>query len=457
MLNTMFYFSCNPENLKYVKDLSVSPGTVHSHFADVDQPEDIPENLRWRVCSELCPERLIELIMSYMERKEPQRISVTAFQLYLGIYPEREIKGAIDEVLGAARGTQHVISICTLRYLPSSFIMWDQVSSLNKHIAQRAQEEGLPLLNLHRSFLCRQGADWVTAAMCYQDFVTKEALGSVLSEIGVCRYRSRIVSFHGFFDQNVAVIKQLVDQTPLPLWETFQYTEDPVASELLSSLGYDLKTRDAVMKEKRVAKKKAKRVAAALAEQEEAKRASVAAGQEESVVQRGRRQEKGRKRSRARSFDTEKVSVTRPYNYQLMSIDAGTFREMVSQIGTLKENLRKMSLKLQETEDRLRNRDNTVTKMEVVKDKMKQEMSITRRSEKATEFRCKEAERYISRQAERHHSEQLEWREAQAEWRAEKKELEQKLEQAEEKARVQALQMSVWEDWVRRQSSSKKK
>ncbi len=440
-----------------MKDIPVSPGTVHSHLSDVDQPDEIPENLTWRVCQELCPERLLELVMTFVERSEPQRLSISAFQLYVGLYPVNEIKEKIDQVLEVARGTQHIISVCTLRYLPSSFVQWDVISEVNRHIAQRAQEESLPLLNLHRSFLCKQGTDWVTASRCYQDFLMKEALGSVLSDIGVCRYRSRIVSFHGFFDQNVAVVRPLVEQAPLPLWETFQYTEDPTAAELLSSVGYELKTKEGVMKEKRVAKKRAKKIAAALAEQEEAKKAGPADRQEVGVVQRGRRQEKGRKRSRARSWDTEKVSVSRPLNYQLMSIDQGTFRDMVSQIGTLKENLRKMAIKLQDTEDRLRNRDNYVTKMEVLKDKMKQEVSITRRSEKATEFRCQEAERYISRQAERHHEEQLEWREAQAEWRTERKELESALEKAQEKVRVQGLQMAVFEDWCRRQSSSKKK
>ena len=446
-----------------MRDLQISPGTSHVHLSDIESPDCVPDQLNWRCCAELCPERLLELVMSLMEKKEPQRLSMTAHQLFLGLYPVRDIKKSIDDVLEAAKGTHHVISVCTMRYLPSSFVMWDQINDINRHIAQRAQEENLPLLNIHKSFLCRQGPDWVTSGMCYLDFVNKSALGSVLSQIGVCRYRSRIVSFHSFFDQNVAVVRKVVDQAPLPLWETFQYTEDEVAAELLTSLGYVLKTRVVVSKEKKLAKRRAKRVAVALAEQEADKAVNGGESGDQGVVQvasngqRGRRPEKGRKRSHARSWDTERCSVTRPYNYELMSIDKSTFRGMISQIGDLKESLRKLSKKLEATEDRLRNRDNSVVKMECMRDKLKQEVSITRRSEKATEFRCQEAERYISRQAERHHSELEEWREAQVEWRQEKKELQTKLERAEEQVRVQGLQMAVWDDWCRRQSTSSKK
>ena len=140
-----------------------------------------------------------------------------------------------------------------------------------------------------------------------------------------------------------------------------------------------------------------------------------------------------------------------------MSIDTQTFRDMVSQIGDLKEKLRQSVKKVQETEDRLRNRDNAVVKLEVMRERLRSDVKITERSEKATESRCREAERYITRQAERHHAELVEWQEAQAEWRRDRKVLEQKLEQAEDKVRVQGLQMSVWEDWVRKQSSSSSK
>ena len=440
-----------------MRDLEVSPGTSHCHLSDVEEPDSVPPQLNWRYCGELCPERLLELIFSYMEKGQPQRLSISAFQLFVGLHPEREIIKVIDEALEAAKGTAHIISICTLRYLPSSFVTWDTVNNINRHIARRSQEEGLPMLNLHKSFLQRQGSDWVTSGLCYQDFVEKSALGSVLSAMGVCRYRSRIISFHGHFDQNVAVVKPLVDQAPLPLWYTYQYTEDDVASELLTSLGYELKTRVMAVKEKKKAKKLAKRVEAAKALQQEPVNGE---GVGKAVAQqRGRKQERGRKR--ARSWDSEKCSVTRPYNYTLMSIDTETFRGMVSQIGDLKEKLRQAVKKLQETEDKLRQRDNHLVKLEVLKDKLRSDAKISERSEKACEFRCREAERYITRQAERHHEELLEWREAQSEWRSEKKELERKLEQAEDKVRVQGMQMSVWEDWCRKQTakqgSSKKK
>lgn len=432
-----------------MRDLEVSPGTSHHHLSDVEEPESVPPQLNWRFCGELCPERLLELVLSFMEKSQPQRLSISAMQLYIGLYPEREILKVIDEILESARGTCHVLSICTVRYLPSQFISWDSVNVINRHIAQRSQEGGLPLLNLHKSFLQRQGSDWVTSGLCYRDFVEKTALGSVLSDMGICRYRSRIISFHGHFDQSVAVVKTIVDQAPLPLWNTYQYTEDDVASELLTSLGYELRTRAAVDKEKKVAKKKAKRVAAALAEQREAVEAEkdASGGQKRA---RGRGQENGRKRARS-------CTVTRPYNYTLMSIDTQTFRDMVTQIGDLKEKLRQSVKKVQETEDRLRQRDNAVVKLEVMRERLRSDVKITERSEKATESRCREAERYITRQAERHHAELVEWQEAQAEWRRDRKVLEQKLEQAEDKVRVQGLQMSVWEDWVRKQSSSSSK
>ena len=95
-----------------MRDLEVSPGTSHSHLSDVQEPESIPPLLNWRFCGELCPERLLELVLSYMEKSQLQQLSISVFQLYIGLYPEREILKVIDEVLESARGTCHVLSIC---------------------------------------------------------------------------------------------------------------------------------------------------------------------------------------------------------------------------------------------------------------------------------------------------------------------------------------------------------
>lgn len=292
-------------------------------------------------------------------------------------------------------------------------------------------------------------------------------LGSVLSDVGICRYRSRIVNFHSNIDRSSAVVREVMSLAPLPLWQTFQYTENEVAAELLSSLGYELKTRSIVVRESRAVKrqlKKAAKEAVPVAVPVDRKESDVAQAQAAEVgvdqgrpsggKQRGRRQERGRKR--ARSWDTERVSVTRPYSYQLMQIDSSTFRSMIIQIGDLKEALKVANKKVEDMEDKLRHRDNSVVKLTGLKEKLQSEVSITARSERATEFRCKEAERYIAKQAERHYSDIEEWKEAQTEWRREKRELELKLERSEEQVRANGLKMSAWEAWIERQMAKKK-
>ena len=450
-----------------VKDLKTTEGTRHCHLSDQEEPDAIPPQLAWRCCAELTPEMLVELVHTFMEKPEPQRISVGALQVFVGLYKEEEILKCVDSLLEAARGTVHVVSLCTLRYVPNAFIHWSVVDNVNKHIWKLHQEGGLPMLNLHRTFYARQGQAWVTSSHCYQDFMDGSNLGSVLSDVGICRYRSRIVNFHSNIDRSSAVVREVMSLAPLPLWQTFQYTENEVAAELLSSLGYELKTRSIVVRESRAVKrqlKKAAKEAVPVAVPVDRKESDVAQAQAAEVgvdqgrpsggKQRGRRQERGRKR--ARSWDTERVSVTRPYSYQLMQIDSSTFRSMIIQIGDLKEALKVANKKVEDMEDKLRHRDNSVVKLTGLKEKLQSEVSITARSERAMEFRCKEAERYIAKQAERHYSDIEEWKEAQTEWRREKRELELKLERSEEQVRANGLKMSAWEAWIERQMAKKK-
>ncbi len=460
----MFLFSLNAERVVVLRELVTEPGTRHVHLSDQDEPDAVPVKLLWKSCVELSPEMLVELVHTYMERPENQRISVSALQMFIGLYKEEEIIACADNLLDAAQGTPHIVSLCTLRYVPSSFMHWSTVDKINKHIMRRHQEGSLPMLMLHKTFYSRQANDWVVCGGCFSDYVDGSSLGSSFSDVGMCRFRSHIISFHSHMDKNIAVVREVANLSPLPLWETFQYSENEFTAEILVSLGYKLKTRASVAKEKKAAKKQIKKSAEAAAAvaavvaghmQRRADEVQGANGGPAVGKQRGRRQERGRKR--ARSWDADKVSVNRPSGYQLMSIDSSTFRSMVSQIGDLKDALKQANKKVEEVEDKLRRRDNSVVKLTGLKEKLQSEVSITLRSEKATEFRCREAEKYIARQSERHFRDMEDWKEAQEDWKRERRELEAKLEAAEDKVRAQGLKMAQWEAWVERQCPKPKK
>ncbi len=239
------------------------------------------------------------------------------------------------------------------------------------------------------------------------------------SSAGMTRYVSRLVRFHSFLDSGVeSPVPDLSENEPLPLWHTWAYTEKPEMAEILSGYGYNLRKRKA----NRAAKKAGKRKSGGAPKEGDV--LPVLTGEKEKVV----------------AMETDGGSS----EFEVLPVDPGTLRAMVSQISTLKKDLKAAKGESESKEKEL-------GKIRKALEGYKSDIRLYKEDVRGLERRCRTLERAQIRQSERHWEDQLDWTDVKRELQMEIGDLKDSLEDETLAREAIEAKYTVWEQWAAQQ------
>ena len=392
------------------REVKLAEGTQHHILADIDVPDVWPEAIRWRNCQDLDLEKLMEVVLSILERSDPQRLSLPCLLQYVCTEPATKVCQFIDDLVSHVTGTPHQVSCPTLRFNPSSFMHWADTKCINDHIRKVSSEMSWPTLNLSRSYLQRQGASWCVAARLFVEFEAKTGFGTSLTATGLERYQARLLRHHeSAFDSPIPYSTPESDPAPMPIYATNAYVRSDYHKDLLIGLGY------AVMlpagrktKSKGKAVEKSKEVVKVVnAEGETVENMEVDVPEPRGVKRSSEGNSvpvaSGSGRGRGRRPGWE------PKMHQTIPVLKGTMCDMLHQIQYLKENLiesnRERDLELK----RRRERD---------ADYYRQKRQL-----RNVDVRYGEYQRAIARMSEENHHDMEAWKDLRADWNRERDEL----------------------------------
>ena len=444
------------EDIKRI-ELTLEPNTQHCIVSEYESPPNCPVDLGWKCVVEMDLDGVVEMVVKMLERPTAQRISVPALQQFIGLDEREVLETAICTLIDAAAGTPHVISLPTLRFVPGAFLFWGDCAYLNELIWRKSVEANVPVLNIHKTFMSRQGREWITAASLYSEFCSGEGFGTLLNEAGMCRYTSRLCRFHMNGFGNEAPVTMPPEIRPIDLWRTFLYTENETMAAMLVDMGYTCEGKAAVQ-----AKKKAKAKGELSKGDKKVKGEKVLCQQEPVPMEVEPEGGDGPvvpvpvpvnvKRQR-----TNVLSYRRPADYTVISIDKSTFKEMIRDNGLLREDLRKVSSVL-------------VANDETIK-QLKLEVERFERQAIVAKSRHRECKRLLSKSGDEAMADLREWKDLKSDLETTIKDLEwdvqdgvqerlrleeriekgkEALEKEKEKVLAMELKMQAWEDYVRR-------
>ncbi len=398
----------------FPKEVQIQDGREHTVLSDVEEGDSWPASITWITICDRSESQLLDIIQAITKRDAPQRVSIPGCQQFVGVLPVDKICNLVDTVMKFFAGTKHQVVIPTLRYIPVSFMYWEDVFAINKFIWTNAVAYGYGVLNLHRNFMARQTRHWVVHGPCYAEFSADQGLGATMSLEGVKRYEARLLRLHtGGFDVEHTPSVPNKDEMPLPLWSTTCYVQSRSSCEILESLGYRME----VPKRKRKAKGPAKEDTQGVQQDVVAKAVAVPAASVAKVSRgekRGRslsagpepkvagstRTGKGRGRGRAPRDSSGNVICTVP-------MEAGTVRAMVRQITELKAAVEVKEKELQRARKDLALAEEDVRRKENV-------VAVY-------ESRARAESRAIRREREQQYQENQDWLKQRQEWREERK------------------------------------
>ena len=394
--------------------LQLEKDTRHVIFSDHDRPMICPEEITWVHFESQDIEQLTEMVMAEMEHEMPVRVTLPVLQAFVGVLPPEDLIRAIDQIIDAVRGSCHVVSVPSLRFIPDKFMVWPEVERVNEHIWRRHVEMAIPILLLHKSFLSRQQNKWVVCPQMYLEYVTDTGLGHTLTVNAKYRYSSRLLRFHASLHRQEPPCQVSSPVVPLPLYQTWSYVEKPETAEILQGLGCELKPR--------------------------------------AMNKRGK---KGKGEKSKGEGKAGVVTYAAPKPISVISIDEGTFKRVFRENCELRSDLKLLEGGLKDTEAH-------VTKLMTEIKELKGEL----KGAKAERDRYKEESRRTSRKYrkldESTYQDMMDWREEREtlekdvydlRWEAEEltkevEEYKQKLQREKERYQVLEIQLSVWERWV---------
>ena len=435
-------------------EVTLPANTQHVVLSELECPPSCPIDLGWRTEIEQDLPALIETVRELLQRDLPQRLSLPVLQIFVGITGKGELEEAVCKLLSMAVGTQHIIAIPTFRYSPGLFLYWDQIADLNKLVWEKSIAGGVPVLNLHKSYLCKQGREWTAAGSVYEEFCSGTGLGITLTSSGIQRYISRLSRFHMSGFAHESPVTMPAECRPIELNNTFVFTENPDTAEFLSGLGYKLLTRaeGKALRKKELAKAKSVDVAVAMEVEPEVVSGSVVAAKPEVKPKRLQKAKGKRPKGANTAF------VSRPSHYDLISIDRVTFRDLIKTNGDLRSDLQKVGKVLVKNDEKIK--------------RLEHECENFERVAIVAKARAREVKRLLAKSGEEAMEDQRDWRDLKEDlegvirdlewekedWGVERQRLVEKIDKGcealqKEQERVRDLQikMDAWEDFVRRQ------
>ncbi|MCP3667112.1 MAG: hypothetical protein GY696_32250 [Gammaproteobacteria bacterium] len=117
---------------------TIHDGTEHTAFSEYPKPSQCPEDIQWRMVADLELDALVEEVVRLTEKQVPQRISIPAIQIHLGVADVKDLLTAIDTVVDQVRGTPHMASFPTFRFTPELFVFWKDCANLNRYVWSKA-------------------------------------------------------------------------------------------------------------------------------------------------------------------------------------------------------------------------------------------------------------------------------------------------------------------------------
>ena len=330
------------EAIKALKT-TIHDGTEHTVFSEYPKPSQCPEDIHWRMVADLELDAMVEEVVRLTDKQVPQRISIPAIQIHLGVADVKDLLTAIDTVVDQVRGTPHMASFPTFRFTPELFVFWKDCADLNRYVWSKAVESATPILNLHKSFLARQSKDWVVAGSLYEEFNSGHGLGQTLTDVGKYRYASRIFRFHiNGYGANDAPMSVAADCVPLPLWNSYNFVENKDAADMLSGLGYDLKLRS----------DKGAKAKTAAAMKKAGKTADRPAAKIKGVKRQRHSEADDRPYPSLPGTSTDSSNVaTIEADYHVVSLDRTTYREMVRESGELRAQVRELTNRMRRKDE----------------------------------------------------------------------------------------------------------
>ncbi len=334
--------------------ITIRDGAEHTLFAEYSRPDNCSEDITWRMAADMELDAIVEEIVRLLDKLSPQRISVPAFQVFLGISDQKDILTAIDMVVDQARGTPHMVSVPTFRYTPSLFVFWSDVTDLNRYVWTKAVESATPILNLHKTFLARQSKDWVVAGTLYVEFNTGHGLGQTLTDVAQYRYAARIFRFHiNGYGANNAPMSIASDCVPLPLEKSYNFVENTDIVEMLTGLGCELRHRS----------EKGQRVKMAAAAKKSGKAPEKPAAKVKGV-KRQRHSEADDRPFPSLPGSSSSNSATLEADYHVVSLDRTTYRDMIRENGEMRSKVRDLTTRMRRKDEEGRGLRRQMDKLE---------------------------------------------------------------------------------------------
>ena len=402
----------------------------HVLFSELEKNLICPEEVDWRVLEHQDIELFVEEVLALLERKLPQRITLPAFQAFVGVVPVQEVINAMDGLLESVRGSRHLISIPTMRYVPSAFPSWEDVTKINKFIWQKAVEMAAPILLLHKSFLSRQNGAWVVCPSVYTEFVSNDGLGSELTKNGKYRYAARLLRYHGSFKSAEPPCQLSEPVVPLPLWNTWAYIENECTWELLNGLGYNMDKR-------LTSKRKGGKPRGKVNKRQKA-------GADDGVAVVGEKE----KAAAAVNGGRAKNVVTYSAPISVISIDSDTFKRVFRENMELRADLKALKESLDDSEAHNRRQGEKLKVAEAERARYKHESrASSKRLRKLDEESYKDLEEWrVERDGLLKDISDLEWEVE--DLSKDNKEYREKLAREKDRYTVLEAQLHVWEMWV---------
>ncbi len=406
--------------------VQIEPGTEHTIISELPRAMVTPTEIEWKTLESQDLEAMQELVFSLLERNTPQRITIPAMQIFADSTPVDQVLGTIDSIFEMVRGSMHVVTFPTLRFIPSAYPTWESVARINAHIMQRSIEFATPILLLHKSFMSRQKGEWVVCPTVYKEYCAGHGLGSELTPNGAYRYAQRLIRFHGAFHRVEAPCQQSAPVVPLDLWRTWTYTETPLMAEILTEMGHVLERP----------KRKGGRAKGKVFKRQKAANGGV--------------QQAGNGQVNPSCSKDNVLTYAAPSPMSIISIDEGTFKKVFRENCQLRQDLKLLKVGLDDTEkyaSRLR-ADLKVAECERARYKH-ESRAASRRFRKLDEESFRDLEDWKTERCRlQKEIDELTW-EVQ-EYSRENKELKDRVKQEQEKTRVLKMQMDVWEEWCKK-------
>ncbi len=398
-------------------------------ISDLDRPMICPEEVSWLHWESLDMEELTVKVHSLLEDETPMRVVLPVVQSFIGVLSVEEIIKGLDDIIDSVRGSRHILSIPTCRFVPEMFPNWSDVERLNAHLQRRHVEESIAMLLLHKSFLVRQRNQWVVCADTYLEYVTDSGLGHTLTVNGRYRYSSRILRFIASLKHAEPPCQVSAPVVPLPLHMTWSYVEKPDTAELLQSFGYDLKPRPGK------------------------KRGNKGKGKGEKQKGEGKAGGSG-----------GVVTYAAPKPISVISIDEGTFKRVFRENCELRSSLKLLKGGLEDTESH-------VTKLMAEIKELKGELKGARAERDRHREESRRTSKKFRRLDESTYQDMLDWREEReslekdlydSRWETDElakevTELKEKLQREKDRYNCLEMKLGMWESWVNKEKKKDEK